>query len=104
MIFAYVILPDHMHVITDRNKKIRDVLRFLNGVAAKFILDHLKNEGFDRSLAKLRIQERGFKHKYSVYQHHSNAFEIYDEDNFMQKANNIHMNPSRAGLVEYPND
>lgn len=104
MIFAYVIMPDHTHVITDSNRKIKDVLRFLNGISAKRILDHLKVNGYDNSLAKLRIQEREFKHKYSAYQHHPNAFEIYGEDTMMQKANYIHMNPVRAGLVEHPDD
>jgi REP element-mobilizing transposase RayT len=104
MIFAYVIMPDHTHVITDSNRKIRDVLRFLNGNAAKSILDYLKENDFDQSLAKLRIQERGFKHKYSVYQHHPNPFEIYGEDTMMQKVNYIHMNPVRAGLVDNPDD
>lgn len=104
MIFAYVIMPDHTHVITDSNRKIKDVLRFLNGNAAKRILDYLKENGFDKSLAKLRIQERECKHKYSVYQHHPNAFEIYGEDTMMQKVNYIHQNPVRAGLVEHPDD
>jgi len=76
MIFAYVIMPDHTHVITDSNRKIKDVLRFLNGISAKRILDHLNENGYESSLQKLRIQERAAKHKYSVYQHHPNAFEI----------------------------
>lgn len=104
MIFAYVIMPDHTHVITDSNRAIKDVLRFLNGNAAKSILDYLKENDFKESLAKLRIQEREYKHKYSVYQHHPNAFEINGEDTMMQKVNYIHMNPVRAELVEHPND
>lgn len=32
MIFAYVIMPDHTHVVTDGTRKAKDVLRFLNGV------------------------------------------------------------------------
>jgi len=104
LIFAYVIMLDHTHVITDSNRKIKDVLRFLNGISAKRILDHLKENGYESSLRKLRIQEREYKHKYSVYQHHPNVFEIYGEDTMMQKVNYIHMNPVRAGLVEHPND
>ena len=103
-IFAYVIMFDHTHIITDSNRKIKDVLRFLNGISAKRVLDYLKEGGYESSLRKLRIQERGDKHKYSVYQHHPNAFEIYGEDAMMQKVNYIHMNPVRAGLVEHPND
>ena len=104
MLFAYVIMLDHTHIITDSNRKIKDVLRFMNGISAKRILDHLKDNSYESSLRKLRIQERGDKHKYSVYQHHPNAFEIYGEDTMMQKVNYIHMNPVRAGLVEHPND
>ena len=104
MIFAYVIMSDHTHVITDSSRKIKDVLRFLNGVSAKRILDYLKASGYESSLAKLRIQEREHKHKYSLYQHHPNAFEIYGEDTMMQKVNYVHLNPVRAGLVEQPDD
>ena len=99
MIFAYVIMLDHTHVITDSNRKIKDVLRFLNGVSAKRVLDYLKENHYESSLRKLRIQERSDKQKYSVYEHHPNAFEIYGEDTMMQKVNYIHMNPVRAGLM-----
>ena len=104
MIFAYVIMLDHTHVITDSSRKIKDVLRFLNGVSAKRVLDYLKENSYESSLRKLRIQERSDKQKYSVYEHHPNAFEIYGEDTMMQKVNYIHMNPVCAGLVEHPND
>ncbi|MBK9153438.1 MAG: transposase [Chloracidobacterium sp.] len=85
MIFAYVIMPDHTHVISDSRRKIKDVLRFLNGISAKRVLDHLKENDYETSLAKLRIQERDFKHKYSVYEHHPNAFEVYGEDTFCRR-------------------
>lgn len=91
-------------MITDSSRKIRDVLRFINGISAKRILDHLKENGYESSLRKLRVQERELKHKYSVYQHHPNAFEIYGEDTMMQKVNYIHMNPVRAGLIEMPEE
>lgn len=104
MIFAYVIMLDHTHIITDSNRRIKDVLRFLNGISAKRILDHLKENGYESSLSKLRIQQREAQHKYSVYQHHPNAFEIYGEDTMMQKVNYVHWNPVRAGLVKDPNE
>src|SRR5436190_903946 len=67
LIFAYVIMPDHSHVITNNAREMKDVLRFLNGISAKRIIDHLKKNGHETSLAKLRIQERENKHKHSVY-------------------------------------
>ena len=104
MLFAYVIMLDHLHLITDSKRSSSDVLRFMNGITAKRVFDHLKSNGFESSLAKLRIQERENKHKYSLFEHHSNVFEIYGESTFMQKVNYVHLNPVRAGLVDHPNE
>jgi len=104
MIFAYVIMVNHLHLITDSFLESKDVLRFINGITAKRVLDYLKDNGHESSLAKLRVQERERKHKYSVFQHHSNVFEIYGEDTMMQKVNYVHMNPVRGDLVVRPED
>jgi len=104
MIFAYVVMHDHSHLITDSARSIADVLRFTNGIAAKRVLDYLKENNFDSSLAKLREQQKGRNHKYSLWQHHPNAFSIFGEDTMMQKVNYIHQNPVRAGLVERAED
>ena len=104
MIFAYVIMPDHTHVLTDNAREMKDVLRYLNGISAKRLINHLKENGYESSLAKLRIQERGKNHKHSVYEHHPNALRITGEDALMQKVSYIHLNPVRAGLVEHPDD
>jgi putative transposase len=103
LIFAYVIMPDHIHLITG-GRSISETLRFTNGITAKRVIDYLKGNNFQSSLAKLRIQLRERKHKHSVFQHHPNAFEIYGEDTMMQKVNYVHLNPVRAGLVEHPDD
>jgi REP element-mobilizing transposase RayT len=97
-------MPDHTHVLTDNARAMKDTLRFINGISAKRIIDHLKTKGFQSSLAKLRIQERENKHKHSVYEHHPNALRITGEDAFMQKVNYIHLNPVKAGLVEHPDE
>ena len=104
MIFAYVIMLDHTHLLTDSARAMKDVLRFMNGISAKRIIDHLKTNDHESSLAKLRIQERENRHKHSVYEHHPNALRITGEDAFMQKVNYIHLNPVRAGLVEHPDE
>jgi hypothetical protein len=97
-------MPEHSHVLTDNAREIRDVLRYLNGISAKRVIDHLKVSGFESSLAKLRIQERENRHKHSVYEHHPNALRITGEDAFIQKVNYIHLNPVRAGLVDHPDE
>jgi len=103
-IFAYVIMPDHTHLITDNARAMKDVLRFLNGISAKRVIDYLKENGFESSLAKLRIRERENKHKHSVYEHHSNALRLTGEEAFMQKVSYVHLNPVRAGLVNHPDE
>jgi REP-associated tyrosine transposase len=104
MIFAYVLMPDHTHLLTDNARDIKDVLRFMNGVSAKRVIDHLKSNGFETSLAKLRIQGRENKHRHSLYEHHPNALRVTGEDALIQKVNYIHLNPVRAGLVDHPDD
>jgi REP element-mobilizing transposase RayT len=104
IIFGYVIMPDHTHLLTNSSRPIADVLRYLNGISAKRLIDHLKENGHESSLEKLRIQERDKGHKHSVYEHHPNALRITGEEALMQKVSYIHLNPVRAGLVEHPND
>ena len=104
LIFAYVIMPDHVHVITDSQRAISEVLRYLNGISAKRLLDYLKQNGFETSLGKLRQQEKLKGYKHSVWQHHPNAFRIDNETTLMQKVHYLHQNPVRAGLVDNARD
>jgi REP element-mobilizing transposase RayT len=104
LIFAYVIMLDHTHFLTDNGREIKDVLRFINGISARRVINYLKENDFQSSLSKLRVTERPDEQKYSVYQHHPNAFRITGEDAFMQKVNYIHLNPVTAGLAEHPDD
>ncbi len=103
LIFAYMIMPDHHHIITDGRREPSDTLRFLNGISAKRILDYLKaNEPV--SLEKLRMFEKKRGYKYSVWEHHPDTFLITSESMLMQKVSYIHQNPVKAGLVEHPDD
>ncbi|MBK8809928.1 MAG: transposase [Acidobacteria bacterium] len=103
-IHAYVIMPDHMHLITDGSRKVADTQRYFNGVTARRVIDHLKNGSFETSLLKLRQEKRRRNHRYSLWDHHPNAFSINNEKTMMQKVNYIHQNPVRAGLVERAED
>jgi putative transposase len=99
LIFAYVIMHDHYHIITDGKRRPSDTLRYLNGISAKRILDHLK-ENAPASLEKLKMFEKNRGYKYSVWEHHPDKFLITGDSMFIQKRNYIHQNPVRAGLVE----
>jgi putative transposase len=100
LIFAYVIMPDHLHFITDSARKESEVMRFANGIISRRVIDYLKTNNHNSSLLKLRHATRKRQYAYSLWDHHSNSFSIYSEAVLMQKVNYIHQNPVRAGLVE----
>jgi REP element-mobilizing transposase RayT len=99
-LYAYVLMPDHLHVITDVVLKPSKVLQYINGIISRRVIDHLKEHGHNASLQKLRHETRERQYRYSLWDHHNNLFSITSEDMFMQKINYIHQNPVRAGLVE----
>lgn len=103
-IFAYVIMPDHLHLITDGSRKSSEVLRYTNGIMAKRVIDYLKENNFTSSLEKLRQETKAREYKHSLFKHHPNVFLLTNEAMFMQKVNYIHLNPVRAGLVKRAED
>jgi REP element-mobilizing transposase RayT len=78
LIFAYVIMPDHYHLIKENN--------------------------FESSLEKLRQETKKREYKYSLWEHHPNAFSLNTEATLMQKVNYIHQNPVRGKLAEKAED
>ncbi len=103
-IYAYVLMPDHLHVITDNILKSSRVLQYINGIVSRRVIDHLKEHGHNASLQKLRHQTKERGYKYSLWDHHNNVFSITSEGMFMQKVNYVHQNPVRAGLVDKAED
>jgi putative transposase len=104
LIFAYVIMPDHLHAITDSPSKPSTILRYINGIISRRVIDHLKERGHNTSLQKLRHETKARGYRHSLWEHHNNALPIFSENMFMQKVNYIHQNPVRAGLVERAED
>ena len=99
-IYAYVIMPDHLHAITDSALKPSRVLQYINGIISRRVIDHLKERGHNASLQKLQRESGARGHRYSLWEHHSNVLPVFSEDMLMQKVNYIHQNPVRAKLVE----
>ena len=95
LIFAYVIMPDHLHLLTDCPKTSADVLRYVKGLTGRRIIDYLKEHGHASSLVKLRHEQWKRKHSYSVWQQEKNVLSIFSEGMFMEKVNYIHLNPVR---------
>ena len=103
-LFAYVIMPEHLHVLADGTLKASDTLRYLNGILSHRVIEFLREGGFTTSLEKLRGARKGRGHEYSLVDHHSNGLPVFSEGFFMQKVNYIHLNPVRAGLVARAED
>ena len=103
-LFAYVIMSDHFHIATGNERNQSEVLRYFNGISARRVIGYLKENHYDESLVKLRTEVKLREYKHSLWEHHSNTFEIKTEDVLMQKVNYIHWNPVEDGLVEDPVD
>ena len=100
LLFAYVLMPDHIHLLTDSPHKPSKVLQFIKGIGSRRVLGHLKEKEFESSLRKLQHDDWKRNHRYSLWQHDSDVFSVTSESMFMQKVNYIHLNPVRAELVE----
>jgi putative transposase len=103
-LYAYAIMPDHFHLITDSSRDSSDVLRFVNGITSRRVIDWLKQNNHLRSLEKLRIETRERKHKYSLWGHHPNVRLLWDERMLMERVHYTHQNPVRLGLCERAED
>jgi len=104
LIFAYVIMPDHFHVMTDGVEKPSKVLQFINGIVSRRVINFLKEHGHESSLKKLQHEEYRRGHRYSLWDHHPNVRLLTNEDMFMQRVQYTHQNPVRAGLIERAED
>ena len=104
LIFAYAIMAELLHIITDSALTQFETLRYLNGISARRIIGHLKDQGHEASLAKLRTETKQREYKHSLWEHHSNTFEIKTEAVLMQKVNYIHQNPVEEGMVDRAED
>ncbi len=99
LLFAYVIMIDHLHLLTSRPSATSEVLRVLKGLTARRVIDYLKENNYTSSLARLQHQERDRNYRYSLWQTEKNVLPVFSERLFMEKLNYIHQNPVRAGLV-----
>src|SRR5262245_8234435 len=98
LLFAYIIMPDHMHLLTDSPRQPSEVLRFIKGNISRQVIDYLKEKNYESSLQKLERESGKRNHQYSLWAHDTNVFSVFSESVLMQKVNYIHLNPVREGL------
>ncbi len=58
LLFAYAIMIDHLHLLTSRPTTTSNVLRVLKGLAARRVIDYLKENNYLSSLSKVEHQEQ----------------------------------------------
>lgn len=76
----------------------------MNGIVSRRVIGYLKETSYETSLEKLRHQDYGKGHKYSLWDHHPDVRLLWSEDMLMQRVHYTHQNPVRAGLVDRPED
>src|SRR6266478_1376218 len=84
-----VFRTDAIKVITDSNLKPSVIVRYMNGIISRRVIDHLKEHGHNSSLRKLQHETKERGYRYSLWDHHSNAFSITSEDMLMQNVNYV---------------
>ena len=103
-LYAYVIMPDHLHVVTDSARSSADTLRFINGIIGHRVIVHLKERGYESSLLKLRQETKPRHYLHSLWDHHPNVRLLLTEKMLMERVHYVHDNPVRAQLVERAED
>ena len=102
--YAYVIMPDHFHLITDSALSPARTLQFVNGITSRRVIDYLKDQHHESSLRKLLHEGRPRQHRYSLWDHHPDARLLLSEKMLMQRVHYTHQNPVRAGLCKRAED
>ena len=102
-IYAFVIMPNHMHIIWQVHDGIirEDFQRYFLRFTARSILQFMRmNEDPLRNLLKVTAPDR----KYQVWERNSLSIVIYSEKVLIQKMNYLHNNPIQAkwNLADFP--
>ena len=104
-LIAYVIMPDHIHLIIYPPEKtsICSIMRDFKKFTSKQIIKKLKEE---KKVSQLRLfaSYADSLHQYSVWRNEFRSLHIYSKKVLRIKVNYIHKNPVKRGLVKYQED
>ena len=108
MIYAYVIMPDHIHLlIKPINQGISKTMQLLKGRASRRINIHREAKASPtlHSSKRVILPSRGdFSRSTHVWQKGFFDFVILTDKKFREKFNYIHYNPVKRGFVEKAED
>jgi len=100
-IFNYVIMDNHVHAIMSHNENISKVVQDFKKYTAKQILILLENDSrhWIKSLMKYFKKSHKIKSTFQFWEEGSHPKLIQGKKMFNQKAEYIHNNPVKRGLV-----
>lgn len=100
LLFAYVLMPDHTHVLTNKPKTAADVLRVLKGITARRVIDYLKEKTTFPHFGSFSMKSRNGTISIHCGKPKRMCCPFLAKGMFMQKVNYIHLNPVRANIVD----
>ena len=103
---AYVLMPDHIHLIVQPwDGRISTLMAKIKSLGARRILNQLKEKERSTLLERLKKSSTGKKgHTYQVWQQGFHTVELWSEWFIKGKIDYLHANPMRAGLVKSVKD
>ncbi|MGH8537600.1 MAG: REP-associated tyrosine transposase [Gammaproteobacteria bacterium] len=103
VIYGYVILENHLHLVAKSKNLSRDIQRF-KSFTAREIIAYLESGDSKRLLELLALFKRSHKtdSRYQVWEEGSHPQLIESEIMMRQKLDYIHQNPVKRGYVDQP--
>jgi REP element-mobilizing transposase RayT len=103
VLYGYVILENHLHLIAAADDLAKEVGDFKSYTARK-IIDHLRESKVSMLLEQLRHYKGAHKtdRTYQLWQEGSHPQEIQGDEMMLQKLEYIHNNPVKRGYVDEP--
>jgi REP element-mobilizing transposase RayT len=101
MVHAYVIMPTHVHtILTARNDDLSEIIRDFKRFTAGSIEKQSELDGNRLQKWVFANAVKDSRARSKVWQDEFHPEVIHSKEFFQQKANYIHANPMRKGLVE----
>jgi REP element-mobilizing transposase RayT len=102
-LYGYVILENHLHMISS-SPDTSNVVKSFKMFTARKIIDLLESHGATVILRQLRSLKRRYKEssEYQVWEEGSKPKQIGDAEMMVQKLEYVHNNPVKRGYVDDP--
>ncbi len=103
IIYSYVILENHLHLIVKSNDIAKDLSRF-KSFTARSIIDYLEKENAKSVLDQLKFYKKAHKEDrcYQLWQEGMQPKQIQTPQMMIERINYIHNNPVKRGYVDKP--